>query len=129
MNDQLGFDLVSSPASVLKESLRGGGSLMPTAIANQIGHSISANASMLQIRSPWNGRDFVITRLNDEQILDCGEPVNAERSGWGIPLDERLVPDLGRFDLGFDMARIHQCMTFPPLLLHCIKSCILKAWI
>ncbi|MBF0152465.1 MAG: hypothetical protein HQL64_01845 [Magnetococcales bacterium] len=102
---------------------------MPTAIANQIGNSISANASMLQIRSPWNGRDSVITLLNDEQSLDCGEPVNAEWSGWITPLDQRSASGLGRFDLGFDMARIHQCMPFLPILLHFIKSCILKAWI
>lgn len=129
MSDQPKFEMVFPFASVLKESLRGGGSLIPTAIADQIGNSISANASMLQIRSPWTGRDSVITWLDDEQSLDCSEPVNAMRSGWITPLAGRSASGLGRFGLDFDMARI-QCLPFLPILIHRFKwCCILKAWV
>lgn len=103
------FDLANPNPCALIESLRSVGYTLPTAIADIVDNSISANATEIHINFHWSGKNSWIS------ILDNGEGMNektlkdAMRPGTRNPTEERDPNDLGRFGLGLKTASFSQC--------------------
>lgn len=95
-------------AATLMWSTRAIGYTTPSAIADLIDNSISANASIIQI-------EFVASEDSYVAILDNGNGMSpkelqlAMKYGSGNPLAARTESDLGRFGLGLKTASLSQC--------------------
>lgn len=103
------YDLASPGATELFEALRAFGYDLPTALADIIDNSISAEAHNIWIDMLWNGRDSRITIRDDGKGMTEDELRQAMRPGSLNPLMDRAATDLGRFGLGLKTASISQC--------------------
>lgn len=103
------FDRECVPfAPALIESMRSLGYSFPSAIADLIDNSISAQASNIQILSePCSNPSLVI--LDNGCGMDIDKLYEAMRYGSDNPLKEREEDDLGRFGLGLKSASLSQC--------------------
>lgn len=90
-------------------SYRSFGYNLPTAIADIIDNSISANAKEVHIEYKWNGKDSFISILDDGSGMNKEELIIAMTPGSKDPEDERHEKDLGRFGLGLKTASFSQC--------------------
>ncbi|MCW1918032.1 ATP-binding protein [Rhodobacter sp. KR11] len=90
------------------ESLRGLGYTTSTAIADIVDNSISAGASLVDIRFEWaDAQSFV--RITDDGLgMDDPELESALRLGAKDPRDSRSKDDLGRFGMGLKTATFSQ---------------------
>ncbi len=104
-----GFDIVQPEAAAMAEALRAFGYSTPTAVADLVDNSISAGASLVDIKFHWSGRNSCITLLDDGHGMNEAELINAMRPGSRNPLDTRDEADLGRFGLGLKSASFSQC--------------------
>lgn len=97
-----------APDPQLMESIRAVGYTFPTALADIIDNSISADAGRIQIVAPPSGEPFVA-------IIDDGLGMNAETATHAMrlagtsPATKRGMKDLGRFGLGLKTASLSQC--------------------
>ena len=91
------------------EALRGLGYSTATALADIIDNSIAANASKVDILFNWNGKQSVISVLDNGSGMDDSELDLAMRLGERNPVAERQSHDLGRFGLGLKTASFSQC--------------------
>ncbi len=107
--DQLAFDLAPPRAASLIESLRAFGYDLPSAIADLVDNSISANASRVWIDFHWDGASSVISATDDGDGMTTSDLVAAMRPGSQSPLQDRMPHDLGRFGLGLKTASFSQC--------------------
>ncbi len=103
------YDLAPPRASTLIESLRAFGYELPTAIADLIDNSITAEARNIWIDFHWAGADAVIAITDDGTGMNADHLVTAMRLGSRNPLEVRQKHDLGRFGLGLKTASFSQC--------------------
>ena len=102
------IELPPSPTS-LAESLRDIGYSMPTAIADLIDNSITAQATEISISSRWNNQKPWLAVIDNGHGMGIEDLVAAMRLGSRSPLLEREKKDLGRFGLGMKTASFSQC--------------------
>ena len=95
-------------APSLIESMRSLGYSFPSAIADLIDNSISANSKNIKIISDPSDNPFLII-LDDGEGMDSEKLYEAMRYGSTNPLEERDEKDLGRFGLGLKSASLSQC--------------------
>ncbi len=102
--------LIATPnPSSLIEALRAIGYSLPTAIADLIDNSITAEASSVEINFYWAGKDSHICILDDGHGMSESDLFEAMRPGSRSPLETRHPHDLGRFGLGLKTASFSQC--------------------
>lgn len=95
-------------APSLIESMRSLGYSFPSAIADLIDNSISANAKQIEIFVEPSENPSLIILDNGHGMSDV-ELQEAMRYGSKNPLEERNGSDLGRFGLGLKSASLSQC--------------------
>src|SRR5687767_14690457 len=95
-----GFDIARPEAASLIESLRAFGYELPTALADLVDNSITAEAKNVWISFHWSGSDSVISVTDDGKGMSDTALVSAMRPGSQNPLQARMPKDLGRFGLG-----------------------------
>ncbi|HEX2101930.1 MAG TPA: ATP-binding protein, partial [Candidatus Synoicihabitans sp.] len=103
------FDPTPPHAAAIVESLRAFGYDLPTAIADVVDNSISADARHVWVQFEWDGAASVISITDDGHGMRRWELVEAMRLGGSGPLAERHPRDLGRFGLGLKTASLSQC--------------------
>jgi hypothetical protein len=91
------------------ESLRGLGYSAPTALADLIDNSISAEAKVVELFFHWDGPASHVLILDDGKGMTPEMLDRAMRLGDRSPLDQREPGDLGRFGLGLKTASFSQC--------------------
>jgi len=105
-------EFVSSPPNAysLIEALRGLGYSMPTAVADIVDNSISADAQNIGVFFDWAPDDTVLVHIEDD---GCGmnEEALVRAMGLGLinPTGARSENDLGRFGMGLKTASFSQC--------------------
>lgn len=90
--------------SALIESMRNLGYDLPSAIADIIDNSISANAKNIKIDYAWNNGDPYIIIIDDGDGMSEAKLDEAMTPGSTSPLEARELHDLGRFGLGLKTA-------------------------
>lgn len=103
------YDLADPNPCALIESLRSVGYTLPTAVADIVDNSISANASEILINFHWSGKDSWISILDNGDGMNESTLKDAMRPGTKNPKDTRDPNDLGRFGLGLKTASFSQC--------------------
>ena len=98
-------------APALIESMRSLGYSFPSAIADLIDNSISAQSTSIEIYSDPGTDPFLIILDNGHGMKE-NEIYEAMRYGSSNPLEERSEEDLGRFGLGMKSASLSQCRKF-----------------
>jgi hypothetical protein len=122
------YDLASPGAAELFESLRAFGYDLPTALADIIDNSISAEAKNLWIDMLWAGRNSRILIRDDGRGMTEDELRQAMKPGSLSPLADRAANDLGRFGLGMKTASISQCRCLTVLSRTKTSSPALRRW-
>lgn len=102
-------DIVEPRASAMIESFRDLGYNLPTAIADLIDNSITAEAKKIWLNFIWNGSASHVAIRDDGRGMTSSDLVNAMRLGSQNPLQTRTSDDLGRFGLGLKTASFSQC--------------------
>lgn len=95
-------------AGSMLESLRGLGYSLPTALADLVDNSISANSNEVAIQLEWAGTESWVRIIDDGEGMDDGALEAGMRLGARDPRAERAVSDLGRFGLGLKTASFSQ---------------------
>jgi len=103
------FDIAEPHAASLAESLRAFSYELPTAIADLVDNSITAQAKHIWVDFHWEGANSVIVITDDGDGMSEEKLVAAMRPGSQNPLDSRESHDLGRFGLGMKTASFSQC--------------------
>ena len=103
------YDLANPGAAELLESLRAFGYDLPTALADIIDNSISAEARNIWIDMQWHGQGSRVLIRDDGRGMAEDELRQAMKPGSLSPLATRAPNDLGRFGLGMKTASISQC--------------------
>src|SRR5437016_4415683 len=103
------YDFAPPRADAMIESLRAFGYDLPTAIADLIDNSISAESKNIWINFEWNGADSFVTIRDDGRGMSESDLLGAMRPGSRNPLEARDPRDLGRFGLGLKTASFSQC--------------------
>lgn len=103
------YEIANPGAGAMIESLRAVGYNLPTAIADVIDNSISAEARNVWLDFEWNGSDSWISIRDDGHGMSEYELTSAMRPGSKSPLEVRSPEDLGRFGLGLKTASFSQC--------------------
>lgn len=103
------FEIANPNPSALVESLRSVGYNLPTAIADIIDNSISAEATEIYIQFYWSGVNSWIGILDNGFGMSELDLKEAMRPGAKSPTDSRESTDLGRFGLGLKTASFSQC--------------------
>ena len=95
-------------AGSMLESLRGLGYAPPTALADLVDNSITANSSEVAIHLEWGGPESWIRIVDDGDGMDDAALEAGMRLGASDPRAERAASDLGRFGLGLKTASFSQ---------------------
>jgi hypothetical protein len=103
------YDLANPNPCALIESLRSVGYTLPTAIADIVDNSISAEATEIHINFHWSGKHSWISILDNGEGMDEETLKDAMRPGTKNPIEVREPNDLGRFGLGLKTASFSQC--------------------
>lgn len=103
------FDPTPPRAAAIVESLRAFGYDLPTALADLVDNSVSAEARHVWLNFEWDGAASTVSITDDGHGMNAAELVEAMRLGGGGPLVERKPKDLGRFGLGLKTASLSQC--------------------
>jgi hypothetical protein len=103
------FDIAAPYPSALIEAFRALGYSLPTAIADLLDNSITAQAGRIEINFHWAGRDSHLCILDDGNGMSENTLFEAMRPGCKSPLDTRASHDLGRYGLGLKTASFSQC--------------------
>lgn len=96
-------------ASSLIEAMRDIGYSIEAALADIIDNSITANASVVDVRFGWLDGTPWIGVIDDGDGMSRDTMVDAMRAGSVSPLLARNRDDLGRFGLGLKTASFSQC--------------------
>jgi hypothetical protein len=102
------YELATPKPAALIESLRAIGYNLPTAIADIIDNSISADAKSVEVTFHWDGANSWVRILDDGRGMTKDELFEAMRPGSQNPLQKRSARDLGRFGLGLKTASFSQ---------------------
>ncbi|WP_232494802.1 ATP-binding protein [Novosphingobium kaempferiae] len=127
-NDPDSYDLANPGAAELFESLRAFGYDLPTAFADIIDNSISAQARNVWIDMQWAGPGSRIVIRDDGRGMAEAELVQAMKPGSLSPLADRSKDDLGRFGLGMKTASISQCRCLTVLTKAVGSAPALRRW-
>ncbi len=111
MHKKKTISLSPSPKNLL-QSLRDIGYSLETAVADIIDNSITAGASMVDIRFDWNEASPWVAIIDDGHGMDNDTLIESMRFGSIDPRQVRAENDLGRFGLGMKTASISQCRLF-----------------
>ena len=95
-------------AALLLESLRSIGYTAEAAIADLIDNSITADATLVEVRFP-PGAPSHLAVIDDGKGMTSEELRAAMRHGSRNPAERRPENDLGRFGLGLKTASLSQC--------------------
>lgn len=108
----LGENVPPDPAS-LAESLRDFGYTLPTALADLLDNSLTAEATNIRIQLEAAGDASHIAVIDDGKGMTVEQLRDAMRMGTGGPISARQAGDLGRFGLGLKTASLSQgrCVT------------------
>lgn len=109
MRATVGHEIVPPNAGAMIESMRAFGYSPATAIADLVDNSITARASLIEVRLHWAGRDSWVSVTDDGRGMDEDGLRTAMRLGSRSPREERAAEDLGRFGLGLKTASFSQC--------------------
>ena len=96
-------------AGAMLEALRGLGYGTAAALADIIDNSVSAGASLVEVRFVWDGDRSRVTIVDDGCGMTPNRLLEAMRLGERDPRDDRSTADLGRFGLGLKTASFSQC--------------------
>lgn len=96
-------------ASALIEAMRDIGYSIEAAVADIIDNSITARATVIDVRFGWTDGSAWIGVIDDGYGMSRDTMVNAMRAGSVSPLLARDKDDLGRFGLGLKTASFSQC--------------------
>lgn len=102
-------EIVPPSASALVESMRAFSYSLPSAIADLVDNSISAEAKNIWIQFDWDGPKSTVSVSDDGRGIRGEELMQAMRFGSISPLAQRAKNDLGRFGLGLKTASFSQC--------------------
>jgi hypothetical protein len=127
-NETEDYDLANPGAAELFESLRAFGYDLPTALADIIDNSISAEAKNVWIDMLWDGRNSRILIRDDGRGMAEDELRQAMKPGSLSPLADRAATDLGRFGLGMKTASISQCRCLTVLSKTKASLAALRRW-
>lgn len=97
-----------NPKSTIN-SYRSFGYNLPTAIADILDNSISANANVIKLEYKWDGLNSYILISDNGIGMNKEELVLAMTPGSKDPEEERSEKDLGRFGMGLKTASFSQC--------------------
>lgn len=122
------YDIASPGAAELFESLRAFGYDLPTALADIIDNSISAEAKNIWIDMKWDGQGSRVLIRDDGKGMTEDELRQAMKPGSLSPLADRAANDLGRFGLGMKTASISQCRCLTVLSKTKAESPALRRW-
>lgn len=122
------YDLASPGAAELFESLRAFGYDLPTALADIIDNSISAEARNIWIDMQWDGQDSRVLIRDDGKGMTEDALRQAMKPGSLSPLADRAANDLGRFGLGMKTASISQCRCLTVLSKTKASEAALRRW-
>lgn len=122
------YDLASPGAAELFESLRAFGYDLPTALADIIDNSISAQARNVWIDMRWAGSQSRIVIRDDGRGMAESELLQAMTPGSLSPLADRSKDDLGRFGLGMKTGSISQCRCLTVLTKAAGSDPALRRW-
>jgi hypothetical protein len=103
-------EVLPDPVSLIA-SMRAVGYTAETAVADLIDNSISAGASLIEVKYDASDSPFVAI-LDNGQGMDPKELRSAMRHGSRNPMEHRTASDLGRFGLGLKTASLSQCRKF-----------------
>ena len=103
------YEIANPKPAALIESLRAVGYNLPTAIADIIDNSLTADARNVELHFHWAGADSRICIIDDGRGMSELELHEAMRPGSRSPIEERGPEDLGRFGLGLKTASFSQC--------------------
>lgn len=103
------YEIANPKPAALIESLRAVGYNLPTAIADIIDNSLTADARNVELQFHWAGADSRICIIDDGRGMSESELHEAMRPGSRSPIEERAPEDLGRFGLGLKTASFSQC--------------------
>lgn len=108
----LGESVPPDPAS-LAESLRDFGYTLPTALADLLDNSLTAEATRIRVQLEAAGDASHIAVIDDGKGMTAEQLRDAMRMGTGGPAAARQAGDLGRFGLGLKTASLSQgrCVT------------------
>lgn len=95
-------------AATLMWSTRSIGYTTPSAVADLIDNSISANASIIKLEF-ISGDNSYVSILDNGNGMSSEELQTAMKYGSGNPMAIRAESDLGRFGLGLKTASLSQC--------------------
>jgi Histidine kinase-, DNA gyrase B-, and HSP90-like ATPase len=95
---------VAPDPGALIESMRAFGYSLPSAMADLIDNSISAEATAIDVEFAWSGSASTLTVIDDGYGMDAAGLIEAMRLGSRSPLETRSATDLGRFGLGLKSA-------------------------
>lgn len=96
------------PDPHLMESLRAVGYTLPTAVADLIDNSISAEATNVDIFF-GDQPDSYLAIVDDGEGMTADDAIKAMRLAGASPMKSRNPKDLGRFGLGLKTASLSQC--------------------
>ena len=122
------YDIASPGATALFESLRAFGYDLPTALADVIDNSITAEARNVWIDFFWKGAGSRIIIRDDGCGMTETELVQSMRPGSRNPLEVRDLPDLGRFGLGMKTASISQCRCLTVMSRTAVGRTAVRSW-
>lgn len=100
-------DVPPDPAAMI-ESMRAFGYSLPTAVADLVDNSITADAANVWVELHWAGAESSVRVLDDGHGMDAETLTNAMRLGSRSPRELRAPNDLGRFGLGLKTASFSQ---------------------
>ena len=96
-------------ADILMSSMRSMGYTFESAIADVVDNSVSAKASIIEIKFPIDPKDCYVAVCDNGFGMDPNELVEAMKYGSSPSTAERSEGDLGRFGLGLKSASLSQC--------------------
>src|SRR5579862_9379363 len=95
-NEHPGEEIAPEPGDLV-ESLRDFGYTLPTALADLVDNSLTAEARAIEVYLEANGLDSHVAVVDDGHGMDLRTLVEAMRMGTKGPLVARHENDLGRF--------------------------------
>ncbi|WP_214072638.1 ATP-binding protein [Mucilaginibacter sp. dw_454] len=107
--DGIGAEIVAPKPAALIETFRAIGYNLPSAIADIIDNSISADSKNVWVNFNWAADNSSVMVRDDGNGMTKDELVEALRPGTDNPLSDRDSGDLGRFGLGLKTASFSQC--------------------
>lgn len=112
----------------LVESLRDFGYTLPSALADLVDNSLTANAKEIYVHLEANGADSYVAVVDNGHGMDLKTLVEAMRMGTKGPLMVRSDNDLGRFGLGMKTASLSQGTCFTVITKATGKSTLVRRW-